>query len=73
MPEVGGGTGVAIPGAELVAGVVKDTLGAFKARFGAKSDAPAGVAAKCRACGAPMNGLKGQPLTCEYCGSVQEL
>jgi hypothetical protein len=71
-PEVAGGTGLALPGAELVAGVLKDTLGVFKSKRGSKS-APVQIAAKCQNCGAPVAGLQGQQLTCAYCGSAQQL
>ena len=66
-------SGMALPGAELVAGVLKDTLGVFKSKLGFKSDAPVKVAGKCRACGAPVTGFQGQAITCEYCGSAQQL
>lgn len=65
--------GMALPGAALVAGVMKDTLGVFKSKLGSKSDAPVKVAVKCRACGAPVTGYQGQAITCEYCGSAQQL
>jgi len=65
--------GMALPGAELVAGVLKDTLGVFKSKFGSKSDAPVRVAGKCRGCGAPVTGFQSQAITCEYCGSAQQL
>lgn len=64
---------MAIPGAEIVAGTLKDTFEVFKGKFGAKAAAPAAMAGKCRACGAPMSGIQGQTVTCEYCGSAQQL
>ncbi|MGW6175299.1 hypothetical protein ACWF5H_17565 [Arthrobacter sp. NPDC055138] len=67
------GSGMALPGAEMVAGVLKDTLGVFKSKLGSKSEAPVKVAGKCRGCGAPVAGFQGQAVTCEYCGSAQQL
>lgn len=64
---------MALPGAELVAGVLKDTLGVFKSKLGSKSETPVKVADNCRACGAQLTGLQGQSITCEYCGSAQQL
>jgi hypothetical protein len=66
-------SGMALPGAERVAGVLKDTLGVFKSKFGSKSDAPVKVAGKCRACGASLTGYQAQTITCEYCDSAQQL
>lgn len=66
-------TGMALPGAETVAGVLKDTLGVFKSKFGTKSEAPVKAAGKCRGCGAPVTASRGQATTCEYCGSMQQL
>jgi hypothetical protein len=66
-------TGMALPGAELVAGVLKDTFGVFKAKFGSKTAAPVKVAGKCTGCGAPTSGTCGSAVTCEYCGTVQQL
>lgn len=67
------GTGMALPGAAMVAGVLKDTLGVFKSKLGAQTEAPAKVAGACRGCGAPMAGFQGQTVACEYCGSAQQL
>jgi hypothetical protein len=64
---------LAIPGAELVAGALKDTFDVFKGKFASKSAAPTASAGKCVACGAPMTGIQGQTLTCAYCGSAQQL
>lgn len=66
-------TGMALPGAEMVAGVLKDTFGVFKSKLGTKSEAPVKVAGKCRGCGAPVTGVQRQTITCEYCGSAQQL
>lgn len=64
-------SGMALPGAELVAGVLSDTLGVFKSRLSSK--VPVKVAGKCRSCGAPVTGFQGQAINCEYCGSAQQL
>lgn len=65
--------GLALPGAELVAGALKDTFDVFKGRFGAKTSTPTQVAGKCRSCGAPIAGVGGQVATCQYCGAPQQL
>lgn len=67
------GTGMALPGAAVVAGVLKDTLGVFKSKLGAGAEAPVKVSGTCRGCGAPVAGVQGQTATCEYCGSAQQL
>ena len=67
------GASMAIPGAEMVAGALKGTFDVFKDKFGAKPAAPAATAGKCRACSAPMAGFQGQTVTCDYCGSAQQL
>lgn len=65
---------MAIPGAALVADTLKDTIDVFRGRFGAKASAPqTPTAEKCRACGAPISGLRGQVVTCEYCSTAQQL
>lgn len=66
-------SGRALPGAEKVASVLKDTLGVFRSKFEPQSAAPVRVASKCLSCGAPLAGLQGQAVTCEYCGSAQQL
>jgi hypothetical protein len=65
----------AIPGADLVAGVLKDTMSVFRAKRGGKdeSSAPTAVSSKCTSCGAPVSGFKGRPITCDYCGAAQQL
>lgn len=63
----------ALPGADLVAGVLKDTLGAFKSKLGAKPEALVSVATKCISCGAPVSGVRGQRVTCPYCLATQQL
>ena len=72
-PEVGGDSSLAIPGMELLADMWKDTLAVFKSKRGSEPEAAVRVAAKCRACGAPVAGRQGQPITCEYCGTAQQL
>ncbi|MBX3116955.1 MAG: hypothetical protein KF808_06385 [Cryobacterium sp.] len=64
---------MALPGAEMVAGVLRDTLGVFKSKLGAKSEVPVKTAGKCRGCGAPVAGFQGQTVNCEYCGTAQQL
>lgn len=59
---------------EVIAESLKDTIDIFKTALGAKSTAKSkAVAAKCSACQAPVSGLKGQIVHCQYCGSKQEL
>ena len=65
--------GAALPGAEVVAGALADTFKVFKGRFGSGSQAPAQVSGKCRSCGAPVSGVRNQPVTCGYCGTAQQL
>ena len=64
--EVGG---FAAQGAEKVAGLLKDTFGAFKS----KPEAPVSVQTKCSLCGAPVSGVAGQTITCTYCDAAQQL
>lgn len=66
-------SGRALPGAETVAGVLKDTVGVFSSRFGSKTNGPAKVARNCSACGAPVSGTQGLTISCEYCGTAQAL
>lgn len=66
-------SGMAIPGAELVAGVLKDTFGVFKSKLASKPDVNVKTAGKCRACGAPISGYEGLTTTCEYCSTPQQL
>lgn len=65
--------GMALPGAELAAGVLKDTIGVFRSKLGSNTGVPVKVAGKCRGCGAPVSGIQSQAVTCEYCGSAQQL
>lgn len=64
---------MALPGAERVADVLNDTFGVFRSKFGSKSADPVKVAGRCRGCGAPITGFQGHAVTCEYCGSAQQL
>lgn len=65
--------GKALPGSEAVAGVLKDTIGVFKSKFGAAPEAPVKAGGQCRGCSAPLSGFQGQTVTCEYCLSPQQL
>ncbi len=74
-PDTGVDEGMAIPGAGLVAGALKDTINVFKSTFGATTTPPAPtvVAGKCVGCGAPVSGVQGQAISCDYCGTAQQL
>jgi hypothetical protein len=72
IPDTGR-TAMALPGSELVAGVLKDTYSVFRAKLGPQAGAPVKVASKCGSCGAPIAGNRGDAITCEYCGSTQQL
>jgi hypothetical protein len=63
----------ALPGTDRVAGVLKDTLGAFRSKPAATPEAPVSVATKCISCGAPASGFRGQAITCPYCDTAQQL
>lgn len=71
--------GRTIPGTEFVADALKGTIGVFKSKLAPASKTPAQpatplqVAAKCKGCGAPVSGLGGRLITCEYCGSTQQI
>src|SRR3954471_21080337 len=65
--------GVALPGAEVVAGALADTFKVFKSKFGTTAEAPQQVSGKCRSCGAPVSGFQGRQVTCGYCDTTQEL
>lgn len=67
-------------GAEKVAGVMKDTVDAFKDAFGFKSKAEIAAAAAtvpvagdCGSCGAPVSGVRGQAIVCSYCDTAIQL
>lgn len=66
--------------AELAAGAMKDTVGAFKDAFGLRSKtelaaaaAAVPIAGSCARCGAPISGIRGQAVTCDYCDSDTQL
>ncbi|MEW4355150.1 hypothetical protein AB1I63_09965 [Streptococcus pneumoniae] len=63
-----------IPGMDLLADSVKDTIDTFKNSFGIK-DKPMEktVSVKCSFCGAPLSGLVGQVIACNYCDMEQQL
>lgn len=66
----------AVPAADRVVGILKDTLGAFKSMRVptiATPAPPTPVATRCEACGAPMSGMRGSVVTCAYCDSSQHL
>ena len=65
-------------GAEVVAGVVGDTVGAFRDALGfkAKNSSPNvtnKVAKKCTSCGATISGSSGHIVQCSYCDADQQL
>jgi hypothetical protein len=66
-------TAMAIPGAALVAGVLKDTVSIFKTRFGSEAAPAAPAAGKCSGCGAPITGARGSTIVCAYCGTTQQM
>lgn len=65
--------------AGAVVGALKDSFGVFKARLGGNSSkdtesaTPVRIAGKCSGCGAPLSGFQGHAVTCDYCGSAQQL
>lgn len=68
----------AIPGAEIVAETLKDTIGVFKGTFGIKSkskaaDEPVKATKKCIGCMSPLTGTKGLSIRCSYCDTDQIL
>jgi len=63
----------ALPGADLVAGALKDTLGAFRSKLSAQPETFVTVATKCVSCGAPLSGVRAQKITCAYCLVDQQL
>jgi hypothetical protein len=68
----------AIPGAEIVAETLKDTVNVFKGTFGIKSkikaaDEPVKATKKCMGCMSPLTGTKGQSIRCRYCDTDQIL
>lgn len=71
----------AIPGTEVLADTLKGTVDTFKNAFGVRSskkanssvDSHGSIAGKCTSCGAPISGIKGQLVTCQYCDTSQQL
>jgi hypothetical protein len=64
---------LAIPGAAVVAGVLKDTVSVFRSRMGSGSAPSAQVAAKCTGCGASISATRGSTVACAYCGTTQQV
>lgn len=64
---------MAIPGADVVAGVLADTFNVFKDRFGRGPQAPVHVSCSCWSCGASITGTQGTTVTCGYCRTAQQL
>lgn len=71
-PEDGTSAGLAIPGAEFVAGALKDTINVFKRKMGSEP-APVSVSGKCVGCAAAVSGIQGQSIECDYCGTQQQI
>ncbi|HEX4442070.1 MAG TPA: hypothetical protein VHZ81_00725 [Galbitalea sp.] len=68
------GKDMAIPGAAIIAETLKDTVNTFKKSFGLTTKNPdPQVAKKCTSCGAPISGVSGQVVRCQYCDSSQQL
>ncbi len=65
--------GIALPGAELVADTLKDTVDVFRSRLGRSPASPSKVGMKCSACGAAVAGVQGQHVTCSYCDTTHLL
>lgn len=68
----------AIPGAAKAAEVLKGTVDVFKNAFGVKDNKQnvninEKVVNKCSSCSAPISGIKGQVVHCEYCDTDQQL
>lgn len=67
-----------IPGAEIVAATLKDTIDVFKGKLGVKSKKEADeevirYTKKCMGCMSPLSGTKGQSTCCRYCDTEQIL
>lgn len=71
-PDPSGGE-LALPGAELVAGMLKDTLSVFRSRLRPQNELPATTSGKCTACGAPISGRRASTISCPCCGTAQQL
>ena len=67
---------MAIPGTEFIAETLKSTVDTFKGALGIKSksaETPTKATKKCSFCGAPITGIKGQIVRCQYCDADQQL
>ena len=78
VPEFDMSATTALPGTEFIAGTIKGTLDIFKGTLGIRPKTegakPYGkIAVKCTSCGAPISGIKGQVVRCQYCDSDQQL
>ena len=62
-----------IPGIDVVADTLKNTIGTFKGAFGAKDKEKENVTSRCISCRAPLSGVKGQIIKCKYCDTEQSL
>ncbi|RSX52103.1 hypothetical protein [Bifidobacterium samirii] len=60
----------AIPGAEELAGTLKDTFGAFRNGLGI---AEATSSATCEGCGAALGGRRHETVRCDYCDRQTQL
>jgi len=67
----------ALVGVEVIAGTLKDTFDTFRGSLGVKSKSSNEIhtkaTKKCSSCGAPISGIKGQIVRCQYCDSDQQL
>ncbi|MBD7914741.1 hypothetical protein H9660_06245 [Clostridium sp. Sa3CUN1] len=61
----------------VIAGAIKDTFEVFKGALGGKTqnnnEIAKKVAKKCSFCGAPISGVEGQIVRCQYCDGDQQL
>ena len=66
---------LAIPGMDILGKGIKDSVGAFASGLGIKEAIvkEKHVSTECSTCGSPISGVKGEKVTCEYCGTVQIL
>lgn len=62
----------AIPGTELVAETIKDTITSFKSILWNKTKDEK-VSINCTACGASITGYKGKNVKCNYCDTFQKI
>ncbi|WP_225049349.1 hypothetical protein [Lacticaseibacillus kribbianus] len=79
---VDGQAASALPKSEQIAAALKDTIDTFKGTFDRapkavteRSSRPRNerTTAHCSGCGASLSGLKGRVVTCEYCGTSNQL